>query len=90
MKFQICMPFLVAGQKKLGFGLWMASNNSYSTVLDIVFVVLEGSKFSHAVLNYENLAAKDTEEGYRQVLKFAIGIKVAEEVIRRSEAPCEF
>ncbi|PSN64738.1 MFS general substrate transporter [Corynespora cassiicola Philippines] len=62
MPLQICIPLLVADQNKLGtaFGIWRAFNNSGSTIVDIVFGVLQD----------------DTEgNAYTRVLLFAIGIK---------------
>ncbi|KAJ8113238.1 hypothetical protein OPT61_g4586 [Boeremia exigua] len=62
MPLQICIPLLVADQNKLGtaFGVWRAFNNSGSTIVDIVFGVLQD----------------DTEgNGYTRVLSFAIGVK---------------
>ena len=50
MPLQICIPLLVADQNKLGtaFGIWRAFNNSGSTVVDIVFCVLQdGEPNSH-------------------------------------------
>lgn len=43
MPLQICIPLLVADQNKLGtaFGIWRAFNNSGSTIVDIVFGVLQ-------------------------------------------------
>lgn len=62
MPLQICIPLLVADQNKLGtaFGIWRAFNNSGSTIVDIVFGVLQD----------------DTEDNaYTRVLSFAIGVK---------------
>lgn len=62
MPLQICIPLLVADQDKLGtaFGLWRAFNNSGSTIMDVVFGVLQDN----------------TEGGgYSKVLSLAIGIK---------------
>ena len=46
MPLQICIPLLVADQNKLGtaFGIWRAFNNSGSTIVDIVFGVLQDGK----------------------------------------------
>lgn len=62
MPLQICIPLLVADQNKLGtaFGLWRAFNNSGSTIMDVVFGVLQ-----------DNTAG----QGYSQVLLVAIGFK---------------
>ncbi|KAF4124452.1 Major Facilitator Superfamily [Geosmithia morbida] len=62
MPLQICIPLLVADQAKIGtaFGVWRAFNNSGSTIMDVVFGVLQdGSK----------------NNGYYKVLLVAIGIK---------------
>ncbi|CAN8103341.1 unnamed protein product [Discula destructiva] len=63
MPLQICIPLLVADQAKLGtaFGLWRAFNNSGSTIMDVVFGVLQDGT--------EN-------QGYSKVLTVAIAIKV--------------
>ncbi|WQF88900.1 Putative major facilitator superfamily, MFS transporter superfamily [Colletotrichum destructivum] len=62
MPLQICIPLLVADQAKIGtaFGVWRAFNNSGSTIMDVVFGVLQD----------------DTEgQGYSRVLIVAIAIK---------------
>ncbi|KAL3422331.1 major facilitator superfamily transporter [Phlyctema vagabunda] len=63
MPLQICIPLLLGGdQGKIGtaFGVWRAFNNSGSTIMDIVFGVLQDG----------------TEDmGYDRVLKMAIGLK---------------
>ncbi|KAF9691594.1 hypothetical protein EKO04_010530 [Ascochyta lentis] len=63
MPLQVCIPLLVADQSKLGtaFGIWRAFNNSGSTIVDIVFGVLQDSTKDNA---------------YPRVLLFAIGVKV--------------
>ena len=50
MPLQICIPLLVADQNKLGtaFGVWRAFNNSGSTIVDIVFGVLQDGKSTPA------------------------------------------
>ncbi|KAJ4338841.1 hypothetical protein N0V95_007939 [Ascochyta clinopodiicola] len=62
MPLQICIPLLVADQNKLGtaFGIWRAFNNSGSTIVDIVFGVLQDGTEGNA---------------YTRVLSFAIGVK---------------
>ncbi|RSL53000.1 hypothetical protein CEP54_010622 [Fusarium duplospermum] len=62
MPLQICIPLLVADQAKIGtaFGVWRAFNNSGSTIMDVVFGVLQDGT--------EN-------NGYYKVLLVAIGIK---------------
>lgn len=62
MPLQICIPLLVGDQNKLGtaFGVWRAFNNCGSTIMDVVFGVLQDG----------------TEGGgYEQVLTLAIAIK---------------
>lgn len=43
MPLQVCIPLLVADQNKIGtaFGVWRAFNNSGSTIVDIIFGVLQ-------------------------------------------------
>ncbi|KAM5354900.1 hypothetical protein ACJ41O_001546 [Fusarium nematophilum] len=62
MPLQICIPLLVADQAKIGtaFGVWRAFNNSGSTIMDVVFGVLQDAT--------EN-------NGYYRVLLVALGIK---------------
>lgn len=54
MPLQVCIPLLVADQNKLGtaFGIWRAFNNSGSTIIDIVFGVIQDGQSSipsHAI-----------------------------------------
>ncbi|KAF5681395.1 major facilitator superfamily transporter [Fusarium denticulatum] len=62
MPLQICIPLLVADQTKIGtaFGVWRAFNNSGSTIMDVVFGVLQDGT---------------EDKGYYKVLLVAIGIK---------------
>ncbi|KAF4837236.1 Major facilitator superfamily domain-containing protein 1 [Colletotrichum tropicale] len=62
MPLQICIPLLVADQAKIGtaFGVWRAFNNSGSTIMDVVFGVLQDSTEGN---------------GYSKVLIVAIAIK---------------
>ncbi|PNP79320.1 hypothetical protein FNYG_07396 [Fusarium nygamai] len=62
MPLQICIPLLVADQAKIGtaFGVWRAFNNSGSTIMDVVFGVLQDGT---------------EDNGYYKVLLVAIGIK---------------
>ncbi|KAH7376370.1 major facilitator superfamily domain-containing protein [Plectosphaerella cucumerina] len=62
MPLQICIPLLVADQAKIGtaFGVWRAFNNSGSTIMDVVFGVLQDGT---------------EDQGYYRVLLVAIGIK---------------
>ncbi|KAM0569858.1 hypothetical protein D7B24_003384 [Verticillium nonalfalfae] len=62
MPLQICIPLLVADQAKIGtaFGVWRAFNNSGSTIMDVVFGVLQDGTDGG---------------GYNRVLLVAIGIK---------------
>ena len=47
MPLQVCIPLLVADQNKLGtaFGVWRAFNNSGSTIVDIVFGVIQDGMY---------------------------------------------
>ncbi|KAI9150552.1 Major facilitator superfamily domain-containing protein [Paramyrothecium foliicola] len=62
MPLQICIPLLVGDQAKIGtaFGIWRAFNNSGSTIIDVVFGVLQDGT---------------EDSGYYKVLLVAIGIK---------------
>ncbi|KAF5539797.1 major facilitator superfamily transporter [Fusarium napiforme] len=62
MPLQIFIPLLVADQAKIGtaFGVWRAFNNSGSTIMDVVFGVLQDGT---------------QDNGYYKVLLVAIGIK---------------
>lgn len=48
MQLQICIPLLVADQNKLGaaFGVWRAFNSSGSTIVDILFGILQYGNLS--------------------------------------------
>ncbi|KAF6821766.1 major facilitator superfamily transporter [Colletotrichum plurivorum] len=62
MPLQICIPLLVADQAKIGtaFGVWRAFNNSGSTIMDVVFGVLQDGTEGN---------------GYSKVLVVAIAVK---------------
>lgn len=79
MPLQICILLLVADRSILGtaFGVWRAFNNSGSTIVDIVFGVLQdGRMLSHPSLSIKLLTFVGTEnQAYDNVLKFAMAIK---------------
>ncbi len=57
MPLQICIPLLVADQNKIGtaFGIWRAFNNSGSTIVDIVFGVLQDGRLIFKTLYVSKL-----------------------------------
>ncbi|KAL2204072.1 MFS general substrate transporter [Sarocladium strictum] len=62
MPLQVCIPLLVGDQAKIGtaFGVWRAFNNSGSTLIDVIFGVVQDGT---------------ANGGYSRVLLVAIGIK---------------